>query len=268
MAPKLSSSQLSDFVLGKLSPEESLRVLDELERDPEASKTVDYYTSLLAYAKGEGRSVFEERVNGRQGGSFAGVRRAARLVSRRRWVFAAAAILALGVFMGLLMRGKSLLWGDDARYAVLSEVEFGVGIRTEADDNLSVAINLFHAGEYDRSIRVLERLNKGEQLHPFPDFVNYSLGVVHLVAAEGSVSGPIKVFDREHVRQGLWSLNRAAIMTANPRLAEEAYWLMAKGHLMVGERAEGIRFLQKVVELGGQRGGEARRLKILIESEE
>ncbi len=268
MAPKLSPSQLSDFVLGKLSPEESLRVLDELERDPEASETVDYYASLLAYARGEGRSVFEDRVNGRQGGSFAEVRRAVRRVSHRRWVFAAAAILALSIFVGLLIRGKSILWGDDARYAALSEVEFGVGIRAETDDNLLVAMNLFHEGEYDRSIRILERSIKREPAHPHLDFVNYSLGLVHLVAAEGSGSGPIRVFDREHVRQGLEGLRRAAMLTASSRLAEESYWLMAKGHLMVGETEEGIRFLQKVIELGGQRGGEATRLKVLIESEE
>ena len=268
MAPKLTPSQLSDFVLGKLSPEESLRVLDELERDPEASQTVDYYASLLAYAQGEGRSVFEERVNRRQSGSFAGVRRAARLVSRRRWIFAAAAVLAMSIFVGLLLRGKSILWGDDAKYAALSDVEFGIGIRAEADDTLLVAMNLFHEGEYDRSIRVLERLMKAEPVHPFRDFANYTLGVVHLVAAGGSGNGPIRVFDREHVRQGLESLGRAAMLTSSPRLAEEAYWLMAKGHLMVGEREEGLRFLQQVIDSGGQRKGEARRLKVLIESEE
>ena len=268
MAPRLDASQLSDFVLGKLSPEESLRVLDELERDPEASHTVDFYASLLAYAQGEGRSVFEERVKERQSGSFVGVRRAARVVSRRRWVFAAAAVLALSIFTGLLIRGKSILWGDDAKYAELSDVEFGVGIRAEADDDLLVAMNLFHEGEYDRSIRVLERLMKAEPAHTSPDFVNYSLGVVHLVAAEGTGSGPIRVFDREHVRQGIESLRQAAMLTSSPRLAEEAYWLMAKGHLMVGERKDGIRLLQQVIESGGERVGEARRLKILIESEE
>ena len=268
MAPKLSSSQLSDFVLGKLSPEESLRVLDELERDPEASETVDYYASLLAYARGEGRAVFEERVNGRAPRSFAGVRRAVQVTSKRRWIFAAAAVLVLGVSVGLLIRGKSILWGDDAKYAVLGDVDFRVGIRAEADDNLMTAMSLFHEGEYDRSIRVLERLLKGEPAHPFPDYVNYSLGVVHLAAAEGGGSGSIRVFDRPHVRQGLESLRRAAMLTASPRLVEEAYWLMAKGHLMVGEREEGMRFLQKVTELDGKRAGDARRLNILIESEE
>jgi hypothetical protein len=34
MAPKINSCQVSDLVLGKLSPEESIKVLDELERDP------------------------------------------------------------------------------------------------------------------------------------------------------------------------------------------------------------------------------------------
>ena len=58
------------------------------------------------------------------------------------------------------------------------------------------------------------------------------------------------------------------MLTASPRLAEEAYWLMAKGHLMGGEREEGLRALQKVIEMDGKRQADARRLKILIESEE
>jgi len=268
MAPKLSSSQLSDFVLGKLSPEESLRVLDELERDPDASETVDYYASLLAYARGEGRSVFEERTNVGGPRPLARVHRAARFVARRRWVFAAAAVLALGIALGVLVRGKSIVWGHSAEYAALREVEFGVGIRAEADDNLKVAIGLFHEAEYDRSIRVLERLLKAEPVHPFPDYVNYALGVVHLAAAGEGGSGSIRLYDRSHVREGLESLRRAIILTASPRMAEEAHWMMAKGHFMLGEREDGIRTLEGAIAVRGKREVEARRLKILIESEE
>ena len=268
MAPKLTPSQLSDFVLGKLSPEESLRVLDELERDPEASKTVDYYSSLLAYAQGEGKEVFEGRVIAAQPHPLAGVRRAMEVVSSRRWVFAAAAMLALAIAVAVLVRGKSILWGEDAAYAALADVEFGVGIRAEADDNMMIAMNLFRQAEYDQSITVLERLLKAEPAHPFPDRVNYALGLVHLVAAGQGGTESVRVFDRSHISRGLESLQRAIMLTASPRLAEEAHWLSAKGQLMLGRREDGIRALDAVIQVGGRREADARQLRILLESEE
>jgi tetratricopeptide (TPR) repeat protein len=268
MAPTFNSSRLSDFVLGKLSPEESLRVLDELERDPEASQAVDDYAALLVYAQGEGREVFERRVAHPASARVAPLKRIGDAVRSRRWVLAAAAVVAIAVVTGMFVRGKSVLWGDEAAYAALTDVEFGVGIRAEADDNLMVAMTLFREGNYDRSIRVLERVLKAEPSHPFTDFVNYSLGVVHLAAAESRVGGSISLYDREHVNRALESLRRAAMLTPSSRLAEEAHWLTAKGQLMLGEREAGLSSLERVIEYEGKREGEARRLKILIESQQ
>ena len=268
MAPKLDSPQLSDYVLGMLSPEESLRVLDELERDPEASRMVDDYASLLAYAEGEGRAVFEGRLNGSPAAKPRGTGRIAGIAAGSRWVFTAAAVFALAVFVGQLVRGKSILWGDEAEYAALSSVDFKVSIRAEADDDLMVAMSLFHEGDYERSIRVLDRLMRSVPAYPFPDFVNYSLGVVHLAVAETRLGNSIRIYDRSHVTQALESLRRAAMLTASRRMAEEAHWLTAKGHLMMGDRSTGLLELEKVIDYGGKRGGEARRLKILIESDQ
>ncbi len=267
MAPNLSSSRLSDFVLGKLSPEESLRVLDDLENDPEASETVDYYASLLAYAQGEGKVIFEGRAGGGADSPGSRIGRAIRVVSKRPWILAAAAVLVVAVAVGSLMGKKSILWGADAKYAALSNVDFHVGMRTEADDELMAAWELFRDSEYDRSVAILERMLRVSPTHPFPDQVNYSLGIVHLVAAAEGGVGSVRVFDRAHVRRGLESLRRAARLTASTRLAQEAYWLMAKGHLMVGDRESALAALEEVRERGGKREVEARRLKILIESE-
>lgn len=268
MAPTLSSTQLSDFVLGKLSPEESLRVLDALERDPEASRMVDEYAALLAFAHGEGADLFHRRAPSLSRSNVQPFKRAVRLIAGRRWIVAAAAVVAIAMVTVLVLRGKSILWGDEMRYASLSELDFGVGIRAEADDNLTVALELYRERDYDRSVRVLERMLRSEPAHPFPDHVYYFLGAVHLAAAEQNVIGPVRVYDRERVRMALESLHRAGLLTPRARLAEESYWLIAKGHLMLGERGKACEVLERVLEYRGKRGPEARRIKILIECEE
>lgn len=47
--PNLSVSTIIDFALGHLSPEESLRVQDQIERDPEASKTLELVLLIIEH---------------------------------------------------------------------------------------------------------------------------------------------------------------------------------------------------------------------------
>ena len=42
---------LSDLVLGHLSPEDSLKLLDEIEKDPRASADLEFVIGLLNFAK-------------------------------------------------------------------------------------------------------------------------------------------------------------------------------------------------------------------------
>jgi hypothetical protein len=193
--------------------------------------------------------------------------RAVRELSQSRWRYAVAAVLFAGILLGIFARGKSIVWGEDAEYAALSDVEFGVGIRAEADDNLMVAIDLFHEAEYDKSIRVLERLLRSDPTYPFPEYLSYSLGVVKLKASREMGGGFfISIYDKVLVKEGLKHLRSAVLSSASPRLIEESYWLMAKGHFMLVERDSGLQCLHKVIQIRGKRGDEANRLRILVES--
>ena len=42
---------LSDLVLGHLSPEDSLKLLDEIEKDPRASADLEFVIGLLNFAR-------------------------------------------------------------------------------------------------------------------------------------------------------------------------------------------------------------------------
>lgn len=44
-------SDITDFALGHLSPEDSLALLDRIEQDPEASSDLEFVISLLNFAR-------------------------------------------------------------------------------------------------------------------------------------------------------------------------------------------------------------------------
>lgn len=46
----ITLSELSDFALGHLPPEESLELLDRIEKDPQASADLDFVIGLLNFA--------------------------------------------------------------------------------------------------------------------------------------------------------------------------------------------------------------------------
>ena len=49
----INSSTLVDFALGKLSPEESLRVLKEVETNKKLSDDLDFIIQLMVYFRDE-----------------------------------------------------------------------------------------------------------------------------------------------------------------------------------------------------------------------
>ena len=44
---------LTDFALGHLSTEESLKIIDELERNPKASRDLEFILKLIAHLENE-----------------------------------------------------------------------------------------------------------------------------------------------------------------------------------------------------------------------
>lgn len=44
-------SDITDFALGHLSPEDSLALLDRIEQDPEASSDLEFVIGLLNFAR-------------------------------------------------------------------------------------------------------------------------------------------------------------------------------------------------------------------------
>jgi hypothetical protein len=47
---RISFSDLSDFALGHLSPAESLKMLDRIENDAQASKDLEFVVGLIGFA--------------------------------------------------------------------------------------------------------------------------------------------------------------------------------------------------------------------------
>jgi hypothetical protein len=48
-APPIDLDTLLDFALGKLTPEDSLKIIRELERNPQASRDLQFILKLTTY---------------------------------------------------------------------------------------------------------------------------------------------------------------------------------------------------------------------------
>jgi hypothetical protein len=57
MPDKIDFPTLLDFALGRLTPDESIKVLDEVEKDPQLSHDLDLVIKLLEFFRKHGDSL-------------------------------------------------------------------------------------------------------------------------------------------------------------------------------------------------------------------
>jgi len=254
--------KLSDLALGHLTPEESLRLLDRIEGDPDASEELDLYIEMVNLAEARGDEIFgarPDRVGG--DGVFSGVRESAPAwvqSLRPAYVLRVAAVLLIPVLM--LVGADWMLTSSYAELARVERPEFNVMVRAGEQEDIDLAYRLLDAGQHEEALRLLERFARAFPESEIIDYVHYSAGAVYLLTAQRSFLSLFLSYDRERTVSGMGHLRQAIDHSSNMRLIEESHWLRAKGYLMLQSPEEAREELQLVIGLDGGRKKDATRL--------
>lgn len=255
-----TESRLSDLVNGQLSPEEALRVLEEVERSPELSRDLDLHVELLNLASSPTGNPFSEPLERGSAvraflGSLAG--KVGSIVPGRRL----APVLLLGACLLVgagLLTIRLVVAGPYVAIAEVREPEIPIRVRSESDADLVAAAEYFSAREY---VPAAERLERFLRMYPESEsapWVEYAAGVARLAGARKPAWIVLSCFDESQVEAGLGHLNSVIGRHDSPILRLDALWYQAKGLLMVGRVEEARRSLHDLAASGGSRGVAAR----------
>jgi hypothetical protein len=254
---------ISDLVNGMLTREEALRLMEEVERDPEVSQQLDIQVELLNLARSPGESVF--RSSAAQESVFG---RFLRAITARLGVVLAArrSLVVVGVAVAFVLVGagvltiRSVAANPYARLAEVRETDLPFRARSESDADLVAATELVAVQDYAAAAQRFERFLRMYPTDESALWVEYAAGVIRLAAARKSVLGVIETFDAREVDAGLQHLQRVGDRSSVPALQENALWYQAKGYLMLGKGTEAERTLHRLVSLGGSRNSPAASL--------
>jgi hypothetical protein len=258
---KIPDYSIADLALGKLPPEEALRMLEAIERDPEASKELDIQAELVNLASSEGKEIFEPARSLRPS------------LLQKMWsegvafrTFPRGLLVPLGALatVAVLWVGLSVVSSltrppyDGLAQIARSDLEF----RTRGDmrDELALVPALCSEGRFDDVVRLSERFVRAYPASDLAGFAHYSAGLGYLASARRSTLGFFPSYDRARVEKALNHLTWVAGDTTRNPLAEDALWLKAKGFLMVEDTGAARAALSRLLAMDGRRGEEVREL--------
>lgn len=258
---KIPHYSIADLALGKLPPDEALKLLEAIESDPDASKELDVQTELINLVSAEGKEIFEPARSTRP--SFVQKRWLDRLtlLGFSRWpsvALGAAAIVAL-LWIGLSL-GSSLTRPPYDEMAQIERTDQEFRTRGVTYDELSVIPALCSEERFDDVIRLCERFIRAYPASDLVGFAHYSAGFSYLASARRSTLGFFPSYEGGRVEKALKHFAYVAGDTAHSPLAEDAMWLEAKGFLMIENPVAAQTALSRLVAMNGRRREEAQDL--------
>lgn len=254
---RVEEYSLADFALGRLSSEESLKVLDFIERNDAKNKELDDIIRILAlgsYVRGpeSGRNELD------QSGP-----RPARVSPSFLSVISRMAAVVLVVVGGVLVAGERSK-PKNLELIEANAADIDVTTRSRSDGVVAIAYALLLEGDNRRASELLnwcvEVLPDGEDLA----YAHLVRGGMLLIDSKQEHLGVFSHFDTNLVNLGLAELEMASRESAPRRVRECADWLAAKGNLMIGEELRAIQYLNDVEEAGGIRQAEAKSLRLIL----
>jgi hypothetical protein len=258
MTKEMKRPAISDLALGKVAPEEALRMLTAIENDPEASKELDMQVELLNLVSTEGKEVFEPESAPRPSGAFRlwSNRLAFRLPSRKWLVPAGALAAAVVLWLGLAAISSWTRPPDD-RLAQIGEEDLEFRTRGNIRDGLAEVPALISERRFDDVVRISERFTRAYPKSDLNGFAHYSAGLAYLASARRSTLGLFPTFDEGRVERALAHLTPVLADTLHTGLTEDAMWLQAKGYLMLRDPESARGTLSRLVAMNGRRAKEA-----------
>jgi hypothetical protein len=246
----IDRDRLIAFALGKLSKEQSLEVLEEVEGNRDLSAELEEIVALM-------RATAEEVENPEA------QRRGVREPAMGYLLKAAAMVVFL---LGVTVIASELTRDRFHDLARIEEVDYSLNWRGESGGELEWARNVFLGGDRKGAVEQLERF---VQMHPTGEemsVAHWMAGAMLLASSERSWLGFFPGYDRQLVLRGMDHLASAA-QSSNVRIAEESHWLRSKGYLMLGQLVEAKKEGMEVVKLGGSLAARSAKLMTILESE-
>jgi hypothetical protein len=254
---------MSDFVHGRLHPEEALRFLDAIEQDPEASADLDLHVEVLNIANSADAQAFRVRrkVN------WTRVTRSVSRASFRSWFFmdrrvlVPVGILLAGIALGLALILSSLASSNQfSHLADLGDLGSSFRMRGLGNADLSDAAAWLVNGQPGEAARRFERYLRMQPSGEWTPWVEYAAGLSRLAEARQVFLGIHISYNADLVKKGLDHMDRVLLIVDNPELEEDALWFRGKGYLMLGDPGSAIHCLTEIQALHRTRSEAARKL--------
>ena len=257
MGKKIRTSTIIDFAHGRLTPAESLGLLESIEKDPRASRDLDLVVDLMNEASDPHSALFT--ASARNPKSFVGRTLQSITEGLRNHPF----LYPVGAFGSvaatlLLVAGINLFSANKLdELTGIDRTAFTWNARGEDNSDIAGAYMCFTNGEYVNSLALLNRylrLEPGGELTPY---VHYTAGAVCLIASRETYFTLFPGHNADRISEALQHLTLAIEQSSNHRLVEESRFLRAKGYLMLHKPLEAVSELDTVRSLNGPRSEEA-----------
>jgi hypothetical protein len=260
MANKIQTSTIIDFAHGRLSPSESLGLLESIEMDPRASEELDLVVDLMNEAADPDSVLFVAPATPQRPFLVRAMRAVIEGLRNHPFLYPVGAFGCLVATLGIVI-GISLLSSN--RFGELTGIDrtaFTWNARGTDNSDIAGAYICFTNGDYEKSLSLLDRYLRGEPHGELAPYVDYTAGAVCLIASRHNYLNVFETRDAKRVEEALQYLSLAITRSSNPRLLEESRFLRAKGFLMLNRPADAIAELETVRSLGGPRCDEAKQI--------
>jgi hypothetical protein len=249
-----------DMACGRLTPDESLHMLEEVERNPETSAAFETAVDLVNLSSEGEENIFRDADDGGK----------SLWRAMTWWVMDRCEIHPVlypvgGLFLLLMscfviMAANSVWMGRYEELTGIDRTVFEWNVRGPGDGEVAIAYHFFTTGDYEQSLAHLERYMRSRPDERGEGFAEYTAGVVCLLSARKTMFGLFPTYSSSMVSRGLDHLKLAADRSTNPRLVEESHFLRAKGFLMLGQKEAALVEFDAVKALGLIRSEEASQI--------
>ena len=260
MARKIRTSTIIDFAKGRLTPAESLGLLESIEKDPRASKELDLVVDLMNEAADPQTHLFAGSPSNRRPFVIRTFRSLIDGFRNHPFLYPAGAFGSLAGAVVILIAINFLSVNKYDELTSIDRTAFAWNARGTDNSDISGAYISFTNGHYDKSIALLERYLRQDPEGDLAPFVQYTVGAVCLIDSRQKYLALFPAHNNERIAEALQHLSRALVQTSNRRLLEESRLLRAKGLLMLHRPLEAIAELDTARSLSGPRSEEAMQM--------
>lgn len=172
----------------------------------------------------------------------------------------AAALLVI-LWLGPFFRGNQALFDE-----LISFDEVSLLTRNNISPPLNEAISAYYTTDYERAIQELEGYISSNPSNPQLYYAHFILGISYLNEARSDILGRFQKFNVLLVENGIYYLERANALSANPSIEEDCLWYITKAYLMINQEEKAKKTLESIINFEGRRYQQAKQFLIKIDN--